>query len=83
MPVTDTKEKGLETLIVDWLREQNRYEQGLPTEYNKDYAIDEVRLFRFLNATQPEEMAKLQVDSSEIKRKQFLDRLQGEIVGHL
>ena len=79
MSVTDTKEKGLETLIVDWLRDQNGYEQGLPSEYNKDYAIDEVRLFRFLNATQPEEMAKLRVDSSEIKRKQFLDRLQGEI----
>lgn len=79
MSVTDTKEKGLEALIVDWLRNQNGYEQGLPNEYNKDYAIDEVRLFRFLNATQPEEMAKLQVDSSEIKRKQFLDRLQGEI----
>ena len=77
--ITDTKEKGLEALIVDWLRDQNGYEQGLPNEYNKDYAIDEVRLFRFLNATQPEEMAKLQVDSSEIKRKQFLDRLQGEI----
>ena len=79
MSVTDTKEKGLEALIVDWLRDQNGYEQGLPSEYNKDYAIDEVRLFRFLNASQPEEMAKLQVDSSEIKRKQFLDRLQGEI----
>ena len=52
--ITDTKEKGLETLIVDWLREQNGYEQGLPAEYNKDYAIDEVRLFRFLKATQPE-----------------------------
>ena len=60
--ITDTKEKGLEALIVNWLRDQNGYEQGLPAEYNKDYAIDEVRLFRFLNATQPEEMAKLQVD---------------------
>ena len=38
MMITDTKEKGLETLIVDWLREQNGYEQGLPAEYNKDYA---------------------------------------------
>ena len=33
--ITDTKEKGLETLIVDWLRDQNGYEQGLPGEYNK------------------------------------------------
>lgn len=79
MSITDTKEKGLETLIVDWLVSQNGYEQGANESYNRDYAIDEARLFRFLEATQPEEMAKLQVSSSEIKRKQFLDRLQGEI----
>ncbi len=79
MPITDIKEKGLETLIVEWLCTQNGYEAGINADYSKDYAIDETRLFRFLNATQPAEMAKLQVDSSEIKRKQFLDRLQGEI----
>lgn len=76
---TDTKEHGLETLIVDWLRDQNGYEQGENTDYDRDHAIDVTRLFRFLYATQPEEMAKLQIGSSEIKRKQFLDRIQGEI----
>ena len=76
---TDTSEKSLETLIVDWLRDQNGYEQGENADYDRDHAIDVTRLFRFLNTTQPEEMAKLQLDASEIKRKQFLDRLQGEI----
>ena len=76
---TDTSEKSLETLIVDWLRDQNGYEQGENADYDRDHAIDVTRLFRFLNATQPEEMAKLHLDSNEIKRKQFLDRLQGEI----
>ena len=79
MPITDTKECGLETLIVEWLRDKNGYEQGENADYDREHAIDATRLFRFLNATQPEEMAKLQLDSSEIKRKQFLDRLQGEI----
>ena len=77
--MTDTSEKSLETLIVDWLRDHNGYEQGENADYGRDHAIDVTRLFRFLYATQPEEMAKLQIGSSEIKRKQFLDRLQGEI----
>ena len=77
--MTDTTEKNLETLIVEWLRDQNGYEQGENADYDRDHAIDVTRLFRFLYATQPEEMAKLRLDESEIKRKQFLDRLQGEI----
>ncbi|MBQ9338372.1 MAG: type I restriction endonuclease subunit R [Lentisphaeria bacterium] len=76
---TDTKEHGLEMLIVDWLRDHNGYEQGGNHDYDRDHALDVTRLFRFLYATQPEEMAKLHLDESEIKRKQFLDRIQGEI----
>jgi len=41
--------------------------------------VDEVRLFRFLNDTQPEQMAKLGVDTNDLKRSQFLVRLRGEI----
>ena len=75
---TNTTENGLETLIVKWLVEKNGYEQGTNADYNKEYAIDETRLFRFLSDTQPKAMEKLNVDVP-IKRKQFLDRLQGEI----
>ena len=52
MEVTDTKEKGFESLIVKWLVEHNGYEQGNNADYNKEYAIDETRLFRFLQNTQ-------------------------------
>lgn len=45
---TNTKESGLEALIVKWLVEQNGYEEGTNADYNKEYAIDETRLFRFL-----------------------------------
>jgi type I restriction enzyme R subunit len=76
---TNTKESGLETLIVNWLVEQNNYEQGVSTDYNREYAIDEQRLFRFLENTQPEEIAKLGVSDNDLKRTQFLDRLRGEI----
>ena len=47
--LTNTKESGLETLIVDWLVNHNSYEQGTNADYNSDYAIDETRLFRFFS----------------------------------
>lgn len=76
---TNTKESGLETLIVKWLVEHNGYEEGSNADYNKEYAIDETRLFRFLQDTQPEQMDKLGVFKSEQKKRQFLNRLQGEL----
>lgn len=79
MAFTNTKESGLESLIVKWLVEENGYEQGINVDYNREYAIDETRLFRFLNETQPDAMVKLGVFKSDMKKKQFLNRLQGEI----
>lgn len=79
MTATNTRESGIESLIVDWLVNQNGYEQGSNADYNRDYAIDETRLFRFLSATQPDEMEKLGVFKSDLKKAQFLNRLRGEI----
>lgn len=79
MAFTNTKEEGLESLIVDWLVQKNGYEQGTNTDYNKEYVFDETRLFRFLHDTQPEEMEKLGVDKSAQKKRQFLNRLSNEI----
>lgn len=76
---TNTKESGLEALIVKWFVEQNGYEEGKNSDYNREYAIDEIRLFRFLNDTQPDAMDKLGVFKSNVKKNQFLNRLQGEI----
>lgn len=75
---TNTKEEGFETLIVKHLVEVNDYEEGSNTDYNRDYAVDEERLFRFLQETQPEkvDMLGLDVEANKIK---FLNRLQGEI----
>ncbi len=79
MSFTNTKEDGLETLIVKWLVEQNGYEEGTNADYNKEFALDETRLFRFLQDTQPVQMDKLGVFVSDQKKIQFLNRLQGEI----
>lgn len=61
MQFSNTKEDGLESIIVNWLVNQNDYEQGTNIDYNRDYAIDETRLFRFLQDTQPDALEKLGV----------------------
>lgn len=80
MSTADTTEKGLEDLIVQYLVDAHGYEQGSNADYNREYAIDETRLWRFLRDTQPNEMEKLGVFGSEEKKRQFLNRLNGEIV---
>lgn len=79
MQFTDTTEKGLESLIVNWLVNRNEYEEGTNADYNKEYAVDETRLFRFLQDTQPAELAKSGAAQSDQKKRQFLNRLQGEL----
>jgi type I restriction enzyme, R subunit len=76
---TNTKESGLESLIVDYLVKNNGYEQGQNSDYNKEYAIDENRLLKFLQDTQPDKLETLGVFKSEGSKTKFLNRLQGEI----
>ncbi|MEW9702298.1 type I restriction endonuclease [Paenibacillus sp. SI8] len=76
---SNTKESGLETLIVNYLVNNNGFEQGQNSDYIKEYAIDESRLFRFLHDTQPEKLEILGVFNSDINKSKLLNRLQGEI----
>ena len=79
MAFTNVTENGLESIIVKCLIDENGYEEGQNSDYNKEYAVDEKRLFRFLKDTQPKEMVKLCIFSSDTKKRQFLNRLTGEI----
>jgi len=45
---TNIKESDFETLFVEWLVNHGGYEKGTIADYNKEYAIDETHLFRFL-----------------------------------
>ena len=76
---SNTQENGLETLIVNWLVEESHYEQGTNDDYNQEYVIDEVRLFRFLNDTQPEYMKELRIQDTPAEKKKFLDRLSKKL----
>lgn len=76
---SNTQENGLESLIVNWLVNENHYEQGTNDDYNQEHVIDEVRLFRFLNDTQPEYMKELRIQETSVEKKRFLDRLSKKL----
>ena len=59
MSVTDTSEKGLESLICESLICDALYEAGRPEDYDRDHAVDLAKLLAFLRATQPEALAAL------------------------
>jgi len=56
---------------------------GHGVAYDREFAVDVEQLFAFLNATQPEETARLGIgdykDRKNIVRQKFLARLQGEV----
>jgi type I restriction enzyme R subunit len=82
---TSTKESGLEELIINSLVHENGYGQGGNGDYNRDYAIDENRLFRFLENTQKTEMLNIGLipkdsgEEYELKKQKFLEFLRDEI----
>lgn len=53
----------------------NRYYVGDPQDFNMEYAVDETRLWHFIETTQPEEFCKLQrTTNSRAKFISLLDR---------
>jgi type I restriction enzyme R subunit len=55
------------------------YQPGQPSDYNRDVALDVVKLLAFLQTTQPKIVETLELQQDGIKRTQFLHRIQGEI----
>jgi len=79
MPATDTTEKGLETLIVEYFVNNAGYIQGVGDDYDREYCVDLAQLAAFLRETQPEVAEALALDEDGPTRRKFLARLQGEI----
>src|SRR4051812_24380143 len=55
------------------------YVEGDPADYDRDHAVGLLKLFDFLNATQPRTVSLLGIGADGPPRQQFLHRLQGEI----
>lgn len=75
----DTSETGLEKIIVDWLRDKNGYEQATPHDYNKDFALVDTWVKRFVVATQPDKVEQSMCFASPSERMKFFTRLANEI----
>ena len=76
---TDISEKGFEKIIVDWIVEKNFFELGTNADFNKNYAFDVGRLFRYLEETQPQLVKEFHLNDSELEKKKFLDKLDSKL----
>jgi type I restriction enzyme, R subunit len=82
MMKTDTTEKGLETLITNYLCDTttgNSFLQREYAQYNRTECVDEELLFNFLQATQEKEVMKLQAVHSRNYKSKVLYRLNSQI----
>ncbi len=75
----DTSETGLEKIIVGWLVKENGYEQESPHAYNKDFALVDKWVERFVTETQPEKVKQSMCFASPSERLKFFTRLSNEI----
>ena len=61
----------------------NGWHAGSPAAYDRAHCVDVVQLFAFLQSTQPETLAKLNIgnyrDAKNITRQKFLARISSEI----
>lgn len=79
---TDTTEKGLETLITNYLCDTdagNGFVLRTHNDYNRTECVDEDPLFQFLENTQPEKVAKLQELYQNSYRQKLLYRINQKI----
>lgn len=79
MPHTDMTEKGLETIMVEYLRDHNGYEQGQSSDFDREYTLDPGRVERFIRATQPEKVEQTMCFAVYSQKKNFLRRLSEKI----
>ncbi|QDU09644.1 type I restriction endonuclease subunit R [Gimesia aquarii] len=75
---TDTSEHGLESLIVKSLTSAG-WAAGLPSDFDRAYAVDLKQLQQFIEATQPLLIEAFDLETDGPTRRKFQARLQGEI----
>ena len=79
MPHTDMTEKGLETIMVEYLRDHNGYEQGQSADFDQEYTLDPGRVERFIRSTQPDKVEQTMCFGPESQRRVFFRRLSDKI----
>ena len=56
---TNVKEGGLESIIVDYLRDNNKYVQRNPNDYNRNFCVDIDAVLNFIKNTQEKKFFQL------------------------
>ncbi len=72
---TDISEKGLETILVSYLRDHQGYEEGISSDYDKDFGLDTQRVKRFILSTQKEKVENTACFASPTEERKFFSRL--------
>ena len=72
-------EKGLETIMVEYLRNHNGYEQGRSADFDREYTLDPGRVERFIRSTQPDKVEQTMCFGPESQRRNFFRRLSDKI----
>ncbi len=76
---TNTSEKQLETIIVSYLRDQHKYEEGVSSDYDKDYTLDTERVKRFLLSTQKQKVENTACFASKVSERKFFMELNKQL----
>ena len=74
-----TKEITFENEIEYSLIENDRYNKGELSNYNREFAIDTAFLFRFLKSSQPREWDKLVDKHGAVVEENFLKKLHKDL----
>jgi type I restriction enzyme R subunit len=79
----NTKEITFESEIEKSLIDKGSYIKGCPKDFNREYAIDTVQLFKFLKETQTKEWEKLVAKHGDLgAESNFLKRLHKDLDTH-
>lgn len=76
---TDISEKGLETILVEYLRDKQGYEQGVSDDYKKQYGVDTERVKRFILSTQKEKAVSTGCFANDNEERKFFTRLSADL----
>lgn len=76
---TDISEKELETILVSYLRDHQGYEEGVSSDYNKEFGLDTERVKRFILSTQKEKVENTACFTSPTEEHKFFCRLSAAL----
>jgi len=76
---TNLSEMNLEDTILVYLRDKQGYEEGMTSEYVKDYALDTERVKRFLLSTQKKKVENTSCFANEFTERKFFTELARQL----